>query len=117
MSKNISEEWLSFFESLLRAQLNTIKQFRKSHGLKEEKEPQEKRMSQMDITYDILFEAQRPMHVNEIIRSAAQRFGTQLDRESLVSALTKRVKRQDRFIKTGPNTFSLLSLDVKGGRQ
>jgi hypothetical protein len=34
-------------------------------------------------------------------------FELTLDRESIVSALSKRVVRQDRFIRTGKNTFAL----------
>jgi hypothetical protein len=35
------------------------------------------------------------------------RFELQVDRESLVSALTKRVARADRFVRTDKNTFAL----------
>ena len=34
--------------------------------------------------------------------------GVDLDRESVVSAISKRVARHDRFIRTGPNTFALI---------
>ena len=46
-----------------------------------------------------------------------QKFQRQLDKESIVSALTKRVKRQDRFIKTAPNTFALIAREMAGGRR
>jgi hypothetical protein len=116
MSKIISEELLNLFESLLRAQLNTIRQLRKAAGI--EKEPvKEKRMSQIDIVYDILTLAQRPMHIDDIIAQAHRRFEIQLEKESIVSALTKRIKHQDRFVKTAPNTFALLTKEVEGGRQ
>jgi hypothetical protein len=115
MSTNISEELLSLFESLLRAQLNVIRQLRKAAGVEKEP-PKEKRMSQVEIVYDILASAQRPMHIDDIIAQAQRRFELQLDKESIVSALTKRVKRQDRFVKTAPNTFALLTKEVEGGR-
>jgi hypothetical protein len=38
----------------------------------------------------------------------ANRHQVALDRESIVSALSKRVARRDRFARTGPNTFSIL---------
>jgi len=115
MNSNFTEELLNLFESMLRAQLNVIKQFRKSLGMEPKEKPKEKRMSQMDMIYNILLTAKNPLHVSEIIAIADKRFGIQLDRESIVSALTKRVKRQDRFVKTGPNTFSLISDDLEGG--
>ena len=48
------------------------------------------------------------MHISEILALAAQRHGVALDRESIVSALAKRVARKDRFVRTGPNMFSVL---------
>ena len=37
------------------------------------------------------------------------RFKTEVDRESLVSAISKRVARSDRFRRTGKNVFALLT--------
>jgi hypothetical protein len=48
-----------------------------------------------------------PLHVSEIIQRANELYGVILDRESVVSALTKKVKKGDTFIRTGPNTFGL----------
>jgi hypothetical protein len=115
MENKIHEELLSIFESLLRAQLNTIRQLRKRHAPKSKEYPKEKRMSQMDMVYNILLSAQRSMHVDAIITEAQRRFNIKLDKESLVSALAKRIKRQDRFVKIAPNTFSLISHDLGGG--
>lgn len=109
MTKSISDELLTLFELLLRAQLNTIRQLRKAAGFAVTEKPREKRMSQMDMVLDILGEAEQPMHIQEIIAAIEKRFDKTLDRESLVSALTKRVNRKDRFIKTAPNTFALLT--------
>lgn len=116
MENKIHEELLTIFESLLRAQLNTIRQLRKARAPKLVKQPLEKRMSQMDMVYNILLSVQHPMHVDAIITEAQKRFNIKLDKESLVSALAKRVKRQDRFVKTAPNTFSLISHNMGGGR-
>jgi hypothetical protein len=117
MSTHISEELLTLFEQLLRAQLNVIRQLRKAIGVHEEAKEREKSMSQMDVVYDILTTEQKPLHVDDIITKAGQRFNLKFDKESVVSALTKRVRRQDRFIKTAPNTFDLISRSQKGGRQ
>jgi DNA-directed RNA polymerase delta subunit len=112
----IPEDLLNLFESLLRSQLNTIKQLRKTSNKPEEEAVKEKRMSHMDMTYNILLSAQKPMHINEIIPAIHQRFGLKIDKESLVSALAKRVLRQDRFVKTAPNTFALISLESRGNQ-
>ena len=115
MAQDISKELLDLFEALLRAQLNTIRQLRKAAGM-EEKPKKEKRKSQVDIVYDILLARQQPMHIDVIIAQAKKLYNIHLDKESIVSALSKRIKRQDRFIKTAPNTFALISQDPEGGR-
>jgi|GEM_PF-537625 len=117
MEKKLSEDLLTIFESLLRSQLNTIRQLRKEAGLPVAKEEKERRMSNMEIVYDILQREQRPLHIDHILSLAQQRFQQKLDKESVVSALAKRVKRQDRFIKTGPNTFALLASQSEEGKK
>jgi hypothetical protein len=52
--------------------------------------------------------ARRPLHISEILRLVSKRYGVSLDRESIVSALAKPIARKDRFLRTGPNTFSIL---------
>ena len=117
MTNDTYSNLLNIFESLLRAQLNTIKQLKKGAGIADEEKPKEKRMSHMDIVYDILQFTRQPMHISDILEAAQKRFNVDLDRESVVSALVKRVKRNDRFIKTGPNTYALIDQDTHGGRQ
>jgi len=43
----------------------------------------------------------------EIMTLVAKHHGVSLDRESIVSALAKRIARKDRFARTGPSTFSI----------
>jgi hypothetical protein len=50
--------------------------------------------------------------VSEIIDRIESVHGQRLDRESLVSALVKKVRRQDRFTRPDKNVFALL----KGGQ-
>lgn len=114
MQNNTYSDLLNIFESLLRAQLNTVKQLKKSANIPDTESPKEKRMSQMSIAYDILKYAGQPMHISDILAAAKQRFDVEMDRESVVSALVKRVKRHDRFIKTGPNTFGLIDQPQEG---
>jgi hypothetical protein len=93
----------SMVESL-KAQVRALKKLR---GSTESDKPREKSMSQLGIVVNILKEAGRPLHVSEIIAGAERAFGVKLERESLVSALTKKVMKGDRFIRTGKNTFAL----------
>ena len=67
----------------------------------------EKRKSQVEYVYQILRASKRPLHVTEIIEMCRKKYDIELHRESIVSALLKKVNRMDRFIKTDPNTFGL----------
>jgi|APSaa5957512622_1039677.scaffolds.fasta_scaffold177691_2 hypothetical protein len=100
-------EWAKLQESLLKSQLKVIRQF-----LKKEEKPkfksQGKGKSQMSVIHDILLSSKKPLHVTDIITLAKQNFNMDLDRESIVSAITKKVKSGRMFERVAPNTFTIL---------
>lgn len=100
-------EWAKLQEELLKAQLGVVRGYLRSEepGGRERKASQRK--SQIGMITDILSSAGTPLHVSEIIRQAREQYGVDLDRESVVSALTKKVKKGALFVRTGPNTFGL----------
>jgi hypothetical protein len=59
------------------------------------------------MAFDILKKARSPLHVSEILDRIRAQFGRAVDRESLVSSLTKKVARGDRFLRPEKNTFAL----------
>jgi hypothetical protein len=59
------------------------------------------------MAYDVLKKARAPLHVSELLVRIQTSFGVSVDRESLVSSLTKKVARQDRFLRPAKNTFAL----------
>lgn len=106
MNDDIKDAVLSAFEASLRAQLRAVRLLRQ--GQTEETQPRPKKgRSQVNMAYDILRKARAPLHVSEIIDRIQTQFGVAVDRESLVSSLSKKVARQDRFLRSGKNTFSL----------
>ena len=70
---------------------------------------QKNRKTQLKIVEEILLNAARPLHVKEIICMAAVNYQINLKRETIVSAITKRVKDGIVFVKTGKNEFGLIS--------
>lgn len=106
MESKIPEWLLSFYESLFSAQLRTVRQL-KSPKPKRTRPTDAKSMSNMDMALDILRRAQRPLHVSEIIAQVKTKHGVALDRESLVSALVKKVHRRQGLSRTAPNTFQI----------
>lgn len=65
-------------------------------------------VSNIDIVVDILKRENGPLHLDEILRRAQQVHQRRMRRESLVSALTKKVLDHHTFARTAPNTFGLL---------
>src|ERR1039458_5084060 len=106
MNNDIKDVVLSAFEASLEAQLRAIRRLRQ--GQTEESQPRPRKgRSQVDMAYDILKRVRTPLHVSEIIDRIQTQFGVAVDRESLVSSLSKKVARQDRFLRPEKNTFSL----------
>jgi hypothetical protein len=62
----------------------------------------------MDIVIGILKKACGPLYLDEILRCAEQLHHRPLRRESLVSAITKRILDHRTFTHAAPNTFDLL---------
>jgi hypothetical protein len=106
MNDDLKDVILSVFEASLEAQLRAVRRLRQ--GQTETVKPRPKRgQSQVDMAFDILKKARVPLHVSEIIARIQTQFGVAVDRESLVSSLSKKVARQDRFLRPEKNTFSL----------
>ena len=98
---------IEVLENSALAQLRALRALRRSEQ-RPATPPGAKRKSNMDIVYDILLVARGPLHIHDIIQRAQKDFHRPLHRESLVSALTKKVLDQNTFCRTAPNTFDLL---------
>ena len=115
MKNKLIEQFLNINESMLRAQLNVIRQFRREAGIQSTEPKPGKGMSQVDMIYDILKDSMSPIHIDQLIVDAEKKFDVKLEKESVVSALAKRIKRNDRFVKTAPNTYFLIDQKGEGG--
>ena len=94
-----------FFEyekDIAEFKLKTINRIQK--GMKDKKK---KRTSKAIIVEHVLRLAGRPLHVSEIIQIANRDFNVQLERDSIVSILIKKIKAGQTFVRTAPNTFAL----------
>jgi hypothetical protein len=105
------EEFLEIFESTTLAQLRAIRLLRRPSSTRPPKVDEEQ--SNMAVVLAVLAAADGPLHIDEIIARARQQHGRKLSRESLVSAITKKVLDQNTFRRTDPNTFDLLKRPSK----
>ena len=102
---------LGAFEASLEAQLRAVRRLRQGEAPLRRR----KGLSQVDMAFDILKKARAPLHVSEILDRIRAQFGVAVDRESLVSSLTKKVARADRFLRPEKNTFSLRPPQARSG--
>ena len=98
----VFEQFLEYEREIAESRLKIIDRFQK--GLKE---IPVKRKSMIEVVEQVLRGAGGPLHISEIIEIAAREYGTQLERDSVVSFIIKRMNVGKTFIRTAPNTFAL----------
>jgi hypothetical protein len=106
MNEDLKESILGIFEASLEAQLRAVRRLRHPQTPLP-RSARGKGLSQVDMAYDVLKKARSPLHVSQLLERIHAAFAVSVDRESLVSSLTKKVARQDRFLRPDKNTFSL----------
>jgi hypothetical protein len=105
------ELYLQYQKELAVSKLKVIEQFQKGGRAK-----LRKRTSKIEIAHNVLNGAGKPLHVTEIVQLAKQVYDVQLDRDSIVSAILKKVKAGKTFIRTAPNTFALKAYTTRERR-
>jgi HB1, ASXL, restriction endonuclease HTH domain len=85
---------------------NSLKPVKRQRPPRKLDAPPEK-TSKIDVVKKILQNADRPMHIGEILEIARTDFGETIRRGSIVSMLVKKFKAGEEFIRTAPNTFAL----------
>jgi hypothetical protein len=106
MDKELRDTILEAMEQGLEAQLRAVRRLRTGEA-PAPKQPRKQGRSQVDMAHDVLLKTGGPLHVTALLERIRSVFGVSVDRESLVSSLTKKVARGDRFVRTDKNTFGL----------
>lgn len=104
---------LLVLESMLKSGLRSVHEQLSSMGGVERGKSRKERKSNPKLVEDILRKAGHSLHIDEIIRLARETMGVELHRESIVSALSKKLLEGKIFSRTGRNEFSLLEWEVK----
>ncbi len=98
------DKLLEFQKDLIQAQLKVIYRYQQqSPHLKKTAQ----RTSKLNIVADILASHHQPLHISKIIEIAKNDYNVTLERDSIVSALVKKIQARVRFIPVAPNTFAL----------
>lgn len=94
--------YLQYHKAVAQAKLKIIEQFQQKGRRKPPK-----RTSNIKIAQNVLSSAGHPLHVTDIIKMAEQQYQVRLNRDSIVSAILKKINAGQTFIRTAPNTFAL----------
>lgn len=113
MNDPIRDTILETIEASLEAQLSAVRRLRNKSA--ETTKPKiRKGKSQIGMVFDVLAEANQPLHLSVILERVEARFGVRLDPDSIGSALTKRVVKKELFARPAKNTFALLEMSDAG---
>jgi hypothetical protein len=104
MNDDLRSVVIDILEASAEAQLHAVRRLRQASLPKRIA----KRLSQVDMAFDVLQKEGSPLHVSTILERIELSFGVVVDRESLVSSLTKKIAHGDRFTRVDKNTFGLL---------
>jgi hypothetical protein len=94
--------YLQYQKEVAQAKLKVIERFQQ-----QDSRQSKKRTSNLDIVQNILNSVGHPLHVSDIIRMAQEKYQVHLNRDSLVSAILKKINAGQTFSRTAPNTFAL----------
>ena len=98
------DKLLELQKDLIQSQLKVIYRYQQqSPHLKETAQ----RTSKLNIVEDILASHHQPLHISKIIEIAKNDYNVTLERDSIVSALVKKIQAGLRFVRVAPNTFAL----------
>lgn len=100
---NLFDKVIEFQRDLLIAQLEVISKYQQKTSAK----IKSKSMSKLSIVEDILKIAKKPLHISQIIEIANNEYNITLDRDAIVSAITKKIRNNKQFMRVAPNTFTL----------
>ena len=107
MNPLTKDQLLDVLENATLAQLRALRALRRSE-LRQPPDSDPNRKSNMRVVHEVLLAAKGPLHIDDLIQRAKKDHHRSLHRESMVSALTKKVLDQNLFTRTAPNTFDLL---------
>ena len=102
------ERFLLYEKEVAQSKLKVIERFQQPG-----KSKSSKRMSNIQIVEDVLKSAGHPLHVSDLIRLAEEQYQIKLHRDSIVSAILKKINAEQTFMRTAPNTFALKTYSGK----
>ena len=95
-------KYLDLFEELAKSTLDTVSKFRSGMPVSNSRS---KRTYKFEYVESILRNAGKPLYINEIIDIAKRDYKATINKDSLSSAISKKIRAGSCIIRTAPNTF------------
>jgi len=97
------QEYLKIKHKLLDAQIKVVRELQQQFS-----PVKAKRKTQVEMIFDILNDAGIPLHIKEIISLVKKKYDVELDRETIVSSIAKKIAKGILFKRVAPNTYDLI---------
>ena len=97
------QEYLKVKQKLVEAQIKAIRELQQQFS-----PVKVKRKTQVEMIFDILKEADGALHIKEIISLVKKKYDIDLDRETIVSSIAKKIAKGILFKRVAPNTYDLI---------
>ena len=97
------QEYLKIKQKLLDSQIKIIRELQQQFS-----PAKVKRKTQVEMVFDILDDADSSLHIKEIISLVKKKYDVELDRETIVSSIAKKIARGILFKRVAPNTYDLI---------
>ena len=96
------DKYLDFVEEMARSTLEVVKKFRQSTTDTKTREP---RTYKFEYVETILRNARKLLHIDDIIDIAGKEYSVTINKDSLSSAISKKIRSGSNITRTAPNTF------------
>jgi predicted transcriptional regulator len=97
------QEYLKIKQKVLEAQLKATNEL-----LQQLSPVKAKRKTQIEMILDILNDVDNSLHIKEIISLVKKKYDVELDRETIVSSIAKKIAKGILFKRVAPNTYDLI---------
>ena len=97
------QDYLNVKYKLLDAQLKAIRELQQKFS-----PAKKKKKTQVEMVFDILNDAGEALHIKKIIFRVKEKYDINLDRETIVSSIAKKIAKGVLFKRVDPNTYDLI---------
>lgn len=100
---NMLDKLIAFQRDLLNAPLEVSSKYQQKTPLKIKSKPG----SRLSMVEEILKLSDKPLQISQLIEIAKNNYNITLERDAIVSAITKKIRTNKQFSSVAPNTFTL----------